>query len=375
MQKKLIALAIAGLASSAAFAQTNVTIYGIVDAGVAYSFDGGNANNNGNGGRDSQFNVISNGLSGSRLGFKGVEDLGNGLKALFTLEYSVTMDTAGALDNARQQFVGLTGGFGTAVIGRLQTTGYDFSCAAGPLPGSALNAMDKVSVNVTLNCGGLGRANNAIAYISPSFGGVTFAINHARVTEAAGAPGQGNPDAYATLLSASYKNGGLDAGVVYSKYNGSHIDVTALGTLPVFGANTSFVDAAEYGIRASYDFGVAKVFGSWQGLEVTSGVNDPADKLNQSWQAAVAVPVGKHTFIAQYAGNQVKATTAADNTAAYTLAYTYSLSKRTTAYAGYTFVENENGANRAAGFNGGTPNLTVAGASSQVVAAGLRHSF
>lgn len=368
MQKKLIALAIAGLASSAAFAQTNVTIYGIVDAGVAYSFDGGNSNN---GGRDSQFDVISNGLSGSRLGFKGVEDLGNGLKALFTLEYSVTMDTNAALDNARQQFVGLTGGFGTAVIGRLQTTGYDFSCAAGPLAGSALNAMEKVNVNATIRCGGLGRANNAIAYISPSFGGVTFAINHARVTEAAGNPGQGNPDAYATLLSASYKNGGLDAGVVYSKYNGSHIPqaTTALDGL-VYGNNVGFVDAAEYGVRASYDFGVAKVFGSWQGLEVTSGVNDPADKLNQSWQAAVAVPVGKHTFIAQYAGNQVKATTDADNAAAYTLAYTYSLSKRTTAYAGYTFVENENGSARAAGFNG-----VNAGASSQVVAAGLRHSF
>ena len=77
MQKKLIALAIAGLASSAAFAQTNVTVYGLVDMGVInVKADG----------RSSGWK-IDNGLSaGSRLGFKGEEALGNGLKAVFTLE-------------------------------------------------------------------------------------------------------------------------------------------------------------------------------------------------------------------------------------------------------------------------------------------------
>src|SRR5574343_1812592 len=103
MQKKIIALAVAALASTAAFAQTNVTIYGIADVGVAGSFGGG---------QGGQANVISGGLSGSRIGFKGVEDLGNGLKALFTLEYSIDMDAntgvgAGTSAGARQQFVGL----------------------------------------------------------------------------------------------------------------------------------------------------------------------------------------------------------------------------------------------------------------------------
>jgi len=353
MQKKLIALAIAGLASSAAFAQTNVTIYGIADAGVAYSWDGGNGG---------QYNVISGGLSGSRLGFKGVEDLGNGLKALFTLEYAVNIDTGDGLGGARQQFVGLTGGFGTVVAGRLQTAGYDFSCAAGPLGGSALNALDKVTntgtgaaASTLLQCGNDGRANNAIAYISPSFGGLTLAINHARVTEAAGSTAEKN-DTYATLLAANYKLGGLDAGAVYSKVNGSNPGLNA--------------DVAEYGLRASYDFTVAKVFGSWQGQEVTTATGD-AGKLNHAWQAAVAVPFGKHTVIGQYAGNRIATTAAKDNSHAYTLAYTYSLSKRTTAYAGYTFVDNGNAATSVAGFDG----PVIAGKDSQVVAAGLRHSF
>jgi hypothetical protein len=82
MQKKLIALAVASLASGAAFAQTNVTMYGIADAGYVWSQ--GDALVTGT----NKFSGIQSGLlSGSRLGFKGEEALGNGLKAIFTLEY------------------------------------------------------------------------------------------------------------------------------------------------------------------------------------------------------------------------------------------------------------------------------------------------
>src|SRR5574343_633103 len=108
MQKKIIALAVAALASSAAFAQSNVTIYGIADVGYFHmSADGKKPMNN----------VDSGGLAGSRIGFKGVEDLGNGLKALFTLEYALALDNnsgVGYADTpwsstvARQQFVGLS---------------------------------------------------------------------------------------------------------------------------------------------------------------------------------------------------------------------------------------------------------------------------
>src|SRR5512139_2089513 len=98
MQKKLIALAIAGLASTAAFAQSNVTIYGLLDYGYSYRFDargmdsvtGGvsglpkpNSSSQLNGGQQ----------SGNRLGFKGTEDLGNGLKAVFLMEQGWLGDT------------------------------------------------------------------------------------------------------------------------------------------------------------------------------------------------------------------------------------------------------------------------------------------
>ena len=83
MQKKLIAMAVAGFASGAAFAQSNVTVYGILDmAYIRAKADGA----------DTRTFINSGGMSGSRLGFKGVEDLGNGLKAVFNLEWGVEMD-------------------------------------------------------------------------------------------------------------------------------------------------------------------------------------------------------------------------------------------------------------------------------------------
>ena len=81
MQKKLIALAIAGL-SGAAFAQSNVSIYGVADMFYAHVSASGAPNANA---------IDSGGLAGSRIGFKGTEALGNGTSALFVLEYALEL--------------------------------------------------------------------------------------------------------------------------------------------------------------------------------------------------------------------------------------------------------------------------------------------
>ena len=96
MQKKIIALAIAGLASTAAFAQSNVTIYGSVDYGYAYRNDARKVAGAPKGTADSSSRVDSGQQAGNRLGFKGVEDLGNGLKAVFLMEQGFNLDTGAA---------------------------------------------------------------------------------------------------------------------------------------------------------------------------------------------------------------------------------------------------------------------------------------
>jgi predicted porin len=130
MQKKLIALAVAGLASGVAAAQSNVTIYGVLD--LAYVYSAGGAKNPINPvtglptyikSPDYTFSGLTGVGAGNRLGFKGEEALGNGLKAVFTLEYGLDPDInqgigTGGL-NARQQFVGLSHAkLGTVALGR-----------------------------------------------------------------------------------------------------------------------------------------------------------------------------------------------------------------------------------------------------------------
>jgi predicted porin len=362
MQKKLIALAVAGLVSGAAFAQSNVTVYGVADAYYAYA-KGNNA-----GGQDSSHHINSGGLSGSRIGFKGTEDLGNGLKALFTLEYALSVDQnsgigdiANGATQARQQFIGLTGNWGTAVAGRLQTAGYDWSCGSSSVAGSALDPQAKLGVGLALVCGSgtAGRANNAVAYISPSFSGFTFAYNHARVTENQGGNGGAFPlvdsDNYANLLSATYANGPISASLVWSKITGERGGAFAK-------------DITEWGIRGAYDFGMVKLWGMYQDTSDDRTAYGDHDK----WQVGVSAPISANgTIHAYYAANDIDKApgTASLDSKSYSIAYTHSLSKRTTVYGGYNYVSNDRGATRASLV---TPD---AGDNSSTLAIGLRHSF
>jgi len=133
MKKSLIALAVAGLMSGAAFAQSNVTISGVVDVGYSHRSDSAsNAANR---------SAFDNGIqSGSRINFSGVEDLGNGLKAVFVLETGLNIDRGGLSANGssadrgfgRQTYAGLAGDFGTFVSGRVYTPQFNLVTAVDP---------------------------------------------------------------------------------------------------------------------------------------------------------------------------------------------------------------------------------------------------
>jgi len=348
MQKKIIALAVAGLVSGAAFAQSNVTVYGIADMYYGH----GSAT-----GMKGQTVINSGGLSGSRLGFKGTEDLGNGNKALFVLEYAVGMDTnTGFLDSssnqARQQLVGLTGNWGTAVAGYAQTAGYDWHALTSPVAGTGLDAAGRLGAKTLLYAGYAARAGNAVAYISPSFSGLTVAVNHARLTESTNTAATGS-DAYANLISGTYANGPIGFSAIYSK---------------ISMANTTASDnVVEWGLTGSYDLGVAKLFASYQKQD-----NKAVDGKDSKWSISAAAPVGAAgTFVASYGANSIDDETVKVNndSKAWTLAYLHGLSKRTTAYVGYTRVSNDDAATK---YTLVTP---TAGGSSSLFAAGLRHTF
>ena len=369
MQKKLIAMAVAGFASGAAFAQSNVTVYGILDmAYIRAKADGA----------DTRTFINSGGMSGSRLGFKGVEDLGNGLKAVFNLEWGVEMDqqlglgqTAAAGASAsnsatsttgnRHSFVGLSGGFGTVAAGRMQTAGYDFACTTSPIAGGIFDAYQKIGVYSLLSCSGAGRANNAFAYISPSFGGLTLAYNHGRVSEGA-APGIAGiytgvgaasaakfSDAYANLFAATYDAGPLAVRGVYSKINAKDL-------LPG--------NIKEWGLNGSYDLGVAKLYASYQTRK-----DDASGDKDKKWGIAAGIPVGPTGTVAvQYAKTNMD--NSDKDAKGWSIAYIHGLSKRTDVYAGYNRINNDDAAKQAS-----ITAPVLAGDSASAFGFGLRHRF
>lgn len=341
MQKKLIALAVAGLVSAPAFAQSNVTIYGVADAAVGF---GGHGDNDFSG-------VVSGVLSGSRIGFKGTEDLGNGLKAVFTLEQGFDIgdgaEHIGGKQFSRQAFVGLGGSFGTVSLGRQYAPGYFFNYDA--VLGALVSPQSILSNNagLTITPNSAARWNNSVAYTG-SFSGLTArAIYSMNAVETD--PNPNDDDAYG--LSLDYANGPLSVGGVYQV------------------VQNNAEDQEEWGIGAGYDFGVVKLTGSYQAVDGLGFGNGAEADL---WQVGVIVPVGAagnvHVAYGEYDRDDLNNVGAES----WTVAYTHALSKRTTAYVGYNNTENESGTN-AFGLVGGSAGDL--GDDSDLFVVGVRHTF
>ena len=380
MQKKLIALAIAGLASTGALAQTNVQIYGIVDMGVVRADADGRSNG---------WKVDNGLLSGSRLGFKGEEDLGGGLKALFVLEYMLMPDVNAPLGSAgdwsgtatRQSYLGVKGDWGTVIAGRAQGAGYNFACAHNPVAGGAFDTIGKLNGGVlTLGCGSAGRTNNSLAYVSPNWSGFTFEYNHARLTENANrayAVAGTNPlfstdDSYANMLRGNYTNGPLSVSAVWAGVEGGKN--VAAGIVPLAAAlapGAQPQDTTEWGVGADYDFGIVKIYGTYQDRDTdTVGAARLAANGNK-WALGASIPVFKvGSILLSWA--DFNSDVSGNDADAWTIAYTHSLSKRTTLYGGYSSVSNDRLNTSTSAAANGAPRT---GGDASMWGFGARHSF
>lgn len=251
MFKKIAITGGAGLALSASFAahaQSSVTLYGIVDGGIAYT-------NNQRGA--SVVQQASGKLSGSRWGFRGQEDLGNGLKAVFTLENGFkendgTLNQAGR-EFGRQAFVGIgKTGVGTLTFGRQYDPNADllsqFSSPGFWSPATHIG--DNDNMNTTI------RLNNTVKFRSDPIYGVTVDALYAFSNQAAGSTGQGFGNNRAWGIAASYAHGPLAFGAGYLLLN--HPDTGSNTGGAVGGASTANGDdysgATFYGV----DGGVAR---------------------------------------------------------------------------------------------------------------------
>jgi len=366
MQKKMIALAVTGLASGWAVAQSNVTVYGVVDTAYVYS----TGERQGALKKNANFSGIqSGGLAGSRLGFKGQEDLGNGLKAVFTLEYALNLDAdegvgVGSTLKARQQWVGLKSAtLGQIALGRQYAPAYDAQARNDSLAASAVASPLQILVaaaGATIAAASPARINNSVTYTSPKLAGFTvsgiygFGENTTSATAAGNGVSAGDDGLYG--LGLNYANGGLNVDAVYHKAN----DKTAY----------SQKDTNEWMIAGSYDFKVVKVTASYQDLE-NKGTVGTADLSNRVWSIGAIMPVfSKGAIHAGYADLDWDAK-GKGGSQSWALGYTHRLSKRTTLYTTYTRTDNDTNVVTAAGFS----QTKAAGEANSAFTAGINHAF
>lgn len=369
MKKSLIALAVVGAFTSSAFAEgSNVQLYGIIDLGITH-FSGLKPTTGT--GTVSSTGLDSGGQSSSRIGIKGSEDLGGGLKAIFQAETGFCaagtnqngVDSSGYCSGGgfmqRTSIVGLTGGFGTVVAGRMNTPLWNAELAADPFGGGLTGNIDNIS---NVRFAKVQRANQTVAYVSPDLMGFTgTAVYSFAPTSATVNLAQGGSTTRAWELNGGYNNGPVFASLDYLR-------VTNFNGAP----NSSTGDAAKHWqVTGGYDFGIAKVTGLYQNLKIDSLSGD-----RTVWMLGATVPVGPGAVLASYGQvkNTLGADTGNDTAKQYAIGYTYSLSKRTNLYTSYSHISNDTNTAFAVG-DSSTANLGVAGQSSSGFALGIRHKF
>jgi len=257
MKKSLIVVAAAASFASVAHAQSSVTLYGLLDAGLTYTS---------NVAHNSKWAAGSGGINQSMFGLRGSEDLGNGLKAIFTLESGFNINNGKFANNNgmfnRQAFVGLSSAqFGTVTLGRQYDASQDYLApltATGSWGGTYFAHPFN---NDNLNTNGGLSVNNAIKYSSANYAGFTFGGTYGFSNQAGGFA---NNRQYS--LGAAYQWQGLHLGAAYAQQNNPAANTSGAsdGVL----ANTSGVLTGDFrqrqfGAGASYGFGPALVGVAW----------------------------------------------------------------------------------------------------------------
>ncbi|MBS7780529.1 porin [Acidovorax sp. CCYZU-2555] len=346
--KKRLSLALLTVLAQGAMAQSpsSITLFGIVDANVQYVKNGA----------VSATQVGSGGESTGRLGVRGVEDLGGGLKAGFHLETQVGLDTgavgatSGGVNRfwARRSTVSLHSSLGELRLGRDTLPTWTAL--------SNFDAFNTIGIGATSNLypdanafGSVGRVrlDNLVAYSLPNtLGGVygTFAI----------APSEGAAGGKYYGARLGYAARGLNVTAAYGETK-----VNALDAHKVLIAS------------GAYDFGVLKLLGT---VQETKFVN----ASNRLYSLGVVSPIGRgkvSAAIARTTGDGVQGTTnwSAVSANQFSVGYAYSLSKRTALYSTLSYLKNKGAARyTVASISGSSP---LAGDSSRAVNVGIRHSF
>lgn len=339
MNKKLLTAATLAVFASAAHAQSSVTLYGVIDAGISYVNNSKTAT-----GHDNLFKYDDGVAQGSRWGLRGTEDLGGGLKALFVLENGFnsgngTLGQGGALFG-RQAYVGLS----QNNVGSL-TFGRQYSFSTDYLGGSYSTGGQTVAGNYAYHINDVdqltsSRINNSVKFSSANFSGLTFGAMYGFSNQAgafAGAPATGTAAASvagssrAYSFGLNYANGPFGVGAAYTDIRYPSQATPAFSTTIANVTTGNIRDLRTFGVGGRYTIAAATLWALYTNtrLETVTG--------------------GATTFAAYEAGAKYAFTPALTAGAGYTymhlsnanrghwnqvdLSVDYALSKRTDVYA------------------------------------------
>ena len=336
MKKSLLALAALTAFAGVASAQSSVTLFGIVDLSV----------NSVKNGSLSQKLLSNDQLNSNRLGFRGVEDLGGGMRAGFHLEGAMSPDNgnAGGQTWQRRSTVSLMGGFGEIRLGRDYTPSFWNYTIFDPFGTNGMGAASNLVSTLSSGATTFVRANNTVGYFLPAMGGV-----YGQVQVAAGEGATGNKYFGGRL---GYAGGPVNVAVAYGKTDktGAMID-----------------DYTDINFGGSFNMGFMSLMGTYSKRDYST-----ADQKNI--MVGLTVPFGQSTLKAAY--NTASGSAKSLEAKQISFGYQYDLSKRTAIYATVSSLNNDGDAATGARFTiGQGPAQTRGGDSSKGYNLGVRHSF
>ena len=364
MKKSLIALAVLA-ASGAAMAQSSVTLFGIVDTNVSY-LDG--VSNAAGTNTDSKYGIGTSGNATSRLGFRGVEDLGGGLKAGFHLEGEIFGDdgNASGFNFKRRSTVSLAGGFGEVRLGRDLTPGYSKTSSYDLFGGTGIgqfmgwsdwNGDNQTTANNNNDANGI-RSSNMISYYTPNFSGFTAGL------------GYGFDEKADTTNSkkgryvggyVAYDNGPLSVALSYDESS----------ALVLTSPAATGADRNRLTLGGSYNLNVVKLNAILQ--QTKDDVPGGSERKVNAYMLGASAPVGAGEVKLQYALYDQKAIDSKAHQIS--LGYVHNLSKRTAVYGTVAYMDNKDASKLNLSAKGLGTIDARAGDSQTGYQVGIRHAF
>ncbi len=360
MKKVLTALAIAGSFCGYASAQSAVNIYGIVDMGFVKE----------TGGSTGSFNKLTSGTqSGTRLGFKGTEELGANMKALFVLETGIAADAGGfnqgALAFGRQNFVGLQGDFGTVTLGRQYTPYFLTLNGADPFA----SGMAGAAINMMASSGT--RMNNAIKYATPLIDGFSADLAY-------GFGEQANSTSKGRIISGSIGYAAEPVTIRLAHHNKRNLTDTDTAKNTLLAGTWDF-QVAKLHLAYASNRGIDSSPYTWNAANSptpTSTLTNPfgftsvmqGSTKSNDFLIGASAPFENHTFLVTYIRKDDRDTANRDANLI-GLGYTYAFTKRTNIYAAWARINNKNLASYTVGNN------SEVGSGDKAFNLGIRHTF